>query len=110
VKLDMFDGRGLFSVLHIKRLELRVPHPPQPLRVFEHLRVGFVLSRFVGSLIDGPASVHSTLLMAISSLRPREERIVTGVQINTPFPWVHLVARRSRSLICCVVKRSGVRA
>ena len=54
----MFDSKSPFSVLRIERLELRVLHSPQPLRVFDHLGVVFVLDPFSGGLVDGPTSVQ----------------------------------------------------
>ena len=54
----MIDSKGPFSILHIERLEFRVFHSPQPLQVFDHLRVVFVLDRFSGGLVDGPTSVQ----------------------------------------------------
>ena len=56
--LKMFDGKSPLSILHIERLKLRILHSPQPLQVFDHLGVVFILDWFTGSFVDGPASVQ----------------------------------------------------
>ena len=103
----MFNSKRPFSALRIERLGLCILHPPQPLQVFDHLRVVFVLDPFLGGFVDRPTIIRPIPPSLRRSARTREGFVdITQIVADAEL----LVLKPPRSPNSCLVLPDLVRS